>query len=334
MNDKIIKARVIAEHRELYRVKSSYGEYLARVTGKHMHKSGNREDFPAVGDFVIIEILDDDQAMIREVLPRKSLIRKRHGSSIQIVAANVDTAFIVESLNHDYNLNRLERYRVLCEEANIQPVVVLNKTDLIFADELQEKIREVKSRLKDIEVIPASTTTAGGLAQIEQSIQSDMTYCFLGSSGVGKSTIINRLIGRESMRTGAIGEKTERGKHTTTHREMFFLENGGILIDNPGMREVGLADFEKGIEKVFDDIPTLAKECKFSDCTHINEPDCAVLGALRNGRLDRAQYENYLSLRKEVDFYELEDHERREKDRKFGKMVKNVLKQKNDLDRC
>lgn len=332
MNDKLERARVIAEHRELYRVKVLDREYLARVTGKQIHQAATRDHYPAIGDFVMIEILDKEQAVIREVLPRKSLIRKRHGSGIQIVAANVDVAFIVESLNHDYNLNRLERYRVLCEEANIQPVVVLNKTDLISADELQEKIEEVKSRLKDIEVIPASTTTPDGLAQLEQSIQSDTTYCFLGSSGVGKSTIINRLIGRESMRTGAIGEKTKRGRHTTTHREMFFLENGGILIDNPGMREVGLADFEKGIEKVFDDIPTLAQECKFADCSHVNEPGCAVLEALEIGRLDQGQYENYLNLKKEVDFYEMEDHERRERDRKFGKFIKNYMERKKGFD--
>jgi ribosome biogenesis GTPase / thiamine phosphate phosphatase len=320
------QARVIAEHKELYRVKTFSHEYFAKVTGKQIFSAVSREDFPAVGDFVGIEILDNDQAVIKTVLPRKSVIKKRRGNSIQIIATNVDVAFVVESVDRDYNINRLERYCALCLQEKIEPVVVINKIDLISADELALKLQEIQHRLPEVSIISTSVPNSDGLNELKLYIKKGITYCFLGSSGVGKSSIINKLFGKELIKTEEIGKGTGRGKHTTTAREMFFLPNGGILIDNPGMREVGLADFESGISQVFDDFVSIAKQCKFADCTHTNEPGCAVLEALNKGQLDEDQYDNYLKLKKEVEHFEMTDQEKREKDRKFGKFVKNYSK--------
>jgi len=326
LEDNIETARVIAEHKEVYRVKTSHQEYNARVTGKQIFNAATREDFPAVGDWVGIEVTDNDQAVIKNIIPRKSAIRKRRGDQIQIIAANVDVAFIVESVDRDYNLNRLERYCALCLQEKIEPVIVLNKADLISKDELDTKLAEIKHRLNMVEVLGTSTSADEGLDSLKSFIVKDKTYCFLGSSGVGKSTIINKLIGDEIVKTGAIGKGTGRGKHTTTHREMFFLPNGGVLIDNPGMREVGLADFESGVAQVFDDFETLSAGCKFADCSHTNEPGCAVLEALHAGRLDPNQYDNYLRLKKETEFFEMTEQEKRDKDHQFGKFVKKSLK--------
>lgn len=319
-------ARVTSEHKELYRVKTSTNEYSAKVTGKQMFEALSREDYPAVGDFVAIEIIDNDQAVIKTVLPRKTVIRKRQGNNIQIIATNVDVAFIVESVDRDYNINRLERYCVLCLQEKIEPVVVINKIDLISNDELIVKLQEIKQRLLEINVIPTSVSSSKGLDEFKSHIKKGLTYCFLGSSGVGKSSIVNNLIGEELLETREIGTGTGRGKHTTTRREMFFLKNGGILIDNPGMREVGLADFESGIEQVFGDFAFFAKQCKFADCTHIGEPECAVLEALKTSKLSEDQYENYLKVKKEVDHFEMTEQEKKDKDRKFGKFVKSSLK--------
>lgn len=324
-------ARVMTEHKGLYRIKNSGGEYSAKVTGKQMFEAESREDFPAVGDWVTAN-LDSEPAIIQEILPRKSLLRKSvqtrksfGQAKEQLIAANIDIALVVESVDRDFNLNRFERYFAIASAGQVTPAIILNKTDLVSPDKLAAMISDIKNRFPDITVIATSTTTDSGLDQLIHFIQSGKTYCFLGSSGVGKSTLINTLTGREVAKTGAIGESTDRGKHTTTRREIFFLDNGGIVIDNPGMREVGLADSSEGVIKVFNEIADLALECKFPDCTHIHEPGCAVLAAVQSGRVDEEQYENYLRLNKEVAHYEMSDYEKHDKDRRFGKFVKKSL---------
>jgi len=322
-------ARVAVEYKELYRVKNQNGEFLAKITGKQMFGAASREDYPAVGDWVAVTELNDDQAVIAGVLPRKTMIKRKASAKfeIQIIAANIDTAFVVQAADADYSLNRFERYFAISRDGGVMPAVILNKIDLIAKDELEAMVGQIKDRFGDIDIIAASTVTDAGMDELKKYIVAGRTYCFLGSSGVGKSTLINKLIGKELIKTGNIDERTDRGKHTTTSREMYFLENGGIVIDNPGMREVGMADTGAGIDDIFGQIKELAKGCKYRDCTHSQEPGCKVLAAIETGELDQEKYNNYLGLKKESEYYQMTDVQKREKDRQFGKFIKRTLDQ-------
>jgi len=326
-------ARVIAEYKEAYRVKNANGEFLAKITGKQMFDAVKREDYPAVGDWVVITELDNKRAIIRKIMPRKTILKKKYSNKqdIQVIATNIDTAFVIESVDRDYNLNRFERYFVLADEGKIKPVIMLNKIDLISETELKLRIDQIKNRFNNVDIIPTSTITEHGLKELVNYIEKGKTYCFLGSSGVGKSSLINKLLRKNEIKTKEISNSSGRGKHTTTAREMYFLENGGIVIDNPGTREVGIADASVGIVNVFNEISYLSKECKFSDCTHTIEPGCAILRAIKDKKLDENKYQNYIKLKKEAEFYNMNELEKKEKDRKFGRFVKKALKQINEF---
>ena len=321
-------ARVIAEYKEAYKIKNTQGEFLAKITGKQLYKVECREDYPAVGDWVAITQLDKDSAIIHNIFPRKTILKRKYcnKNESQIIATNLDEAFIVESVGRDYNLNRFERYLTIALDGGIKPVIILNKIDLISSSELNEKLSEIKSRFKNVDLTATSTLTNEGLDQLRNYIKRGKTYCFLGSSGVGKSSIINNLIGEARIKTEDIGENTGRGKHVTTSREMYLLENGGIVIDNPGMREIGMTDVNRGLDIFFDEIAELAKKCKFKDCTHTNEPGCEVLSALKSGRLEEEKYSNYINLKKETEFYKMNKEEKRKKDHNRGKFMKNAKK--------
>lgn len=338
-------ARVISEHKGAYTIKNATGEYLARITGKRMFNASSREDYPAVGDWVVIAIVDDDHAVIHNVLPRRTILKRKYGDKdrsgekdkTQVIATNVDIAFVVESVDRDYNLNRFERYFAIARQGGVRPAIILNKIDLISKEELAEKLTQIGKRLPDIDVIPTSIANEEGLGELKGYMVKGRTYCFLGSSGVGKSSLINVLLGSTLaggiIRTGDISSYSERGKHITTSRQMYLLKNGGIVIDNPGIREVGVAEMSEGIENSFDEIAALAEGCKYIDCTHAHERGCEVLAAVRSGELDEEKYAHYIRLKKEADFHEMNDNERREKDRQFGKFIKKAKKDLKDIGR-
>jgi len=335
-------ARVVVEYRGAYKIRSANGEYLAKITGKQMFNASSREDYPAVGDWVAITELDAERAVIHGILPRRTIIKRRCGdrnkagekNETQIIAANIDVAFVVESVGRDYNLNRFERYFAIANDGGVKPAIVLNKIDLISKEELDLKMAQLKNRFSDIDIILTSAITNEGLNELKARISRGKTYCFLGSSGVGKSSLINKLLGENIIRTEDISFATGKGKHTTTNREMYFLpalrslgegaENGGIVIDNPGMREVGMTDAGAGIDSLFDEITALAKKCKYTNCAHTNEPGCEVLLALISGKLDEDKYSNYIGLKREAEYYGMTELEKREKDRQFGKFIKRA----------
>lgn len=327
-----IIARVISEFKEAYQVKdASNKEYYAKITGKRIFKASSREDYPAVGDWVSITTPDGEHATINEILPRTNSIKRIYGNKTQIIATNIDIAFIVESVDRDYNLNRFERYFVIAENGGVKPAIIINKIDLISKEDLEKILAQLKNRFPDTDIILTSTVKNDGLDELKKYIIKDKTYCFLGSSGVGKSTLINNLLEKNSIKTGDISSYSGRGKHITTNRQMYFLKNGGIVIDNPGMREVGVASNTDGIDISFDEITTLSKKCKYTDCTHIHEPDCEILKAVKSGKLNKEKYDNYINLKKESEYYEMDEIEKKEKDHKFGKFLKKAKKELREI---
>ncbi len=321
--------RVTAEHKERYIVKTEEKEYEAEILGNLRFTAQSRSDFPAVGDWVTISEYDNDKAIIYAVLPRKSIIERqtvgKRGEK-QIIATNIDVAFIVQAVDRDFNINRIERYLTICNTSKVDPFIILNKIDLIDDSKLNELTENIRKRIKDTPVFAISNTTNNGIEPLKAIIEKGKTYCLLGSSGVGKSTLLNTLLGKELMKTNEISEQTNRGKHVTTHRELIVLENGGILIDNPGMREVGITDSANGLETTFENIVELAKKCRFKDCTHTSEKGCAVIAALEKGEIESASYDNYMKMVREKEFFESTLVEKRKKDKDFGKMMKNYKK--------
>ena len=234
--------------------------------------------------------------------------------------------FIVQAVDRDFNINRIERYLTICHTSNVSPVIILNKIDLIGETELKDLVSKVRERIKQVPVFTISNENLRGIDEVKEFIKKGQTYCLLGSSGVGKSTLLNTLSGVQFMRTDTISTSTNKGRHVTSHRELLILENCGILIDNPGMREVGLTDSDIGFATTFDTIMNVSKNCKFRDCTHTTEKGCAVIAALQNGEIDKSSYLNYLKMEKEKEHFESTLAQKRKKDKDFGKMIRNYKK--------
>lgn len=326
--------RVIREHRERYAVSDGDNEYDAEITGNMRYSAASRKDFPAVGDWVTMITYGPDQAIINSILPRKSILARQavgKPGEIQIISANIDSAFIVQALSNNFNINRLERYLTICYSAGIEPILILSKTDIVSRDEISEAVRVLQMRDSQVKYVLLSNVTGEGSDQMMKLIQIGRTYCVIGSSGVGKSTLINSLLKREALRTGELSSSTNKGKHVTEHRELFVLDNGAIIIDTPGMKELGLTDDSEGLNTTFGNISQLAGKCRFPDCLHINEHGCAVIEAVENGTVNRESYENYLKMLKEQERFNITIAEKRRRDKHFGKMVKNYyrLKMKN-----
>jgi len=329
-NPEYVPARVSAVDRDSYLVISGKGEVLAKIEGKLRYNAGSSMELPAVGDWVYVRYLDNDTlAIINEVLPRKTFLRRKTSgrkTEYQMIAANLDTAFIMQSLDLNFNLRRLERYLVAVNEGGIKPVILLSKSDLVPAREIEEKVSSVFRLYGKPEVLVFSNKTEEGPGKISGIMETGKTYCLIGSSGVGKTTLINRLLGEEVYATTEVREWESRGRHTTNRRQLIALKSGGLLIDTPGMRELGNISVEAGLAATFPDIAALAGECRFNDCTHASEPGCAIIAALEKGEIDAGYFKSYKKLRKETEFNEMTYAEKRQKDKEFGKFVKKVMK--------
>ncbi len=302
LENKMFRGRIISQHHQQYLVLPEKREepLLAMLSGKMAFAAKKTLDYPAVGDWVQLDRDTDEtgDAVIFDQEPRTSLLRRTEagtGGNSQSIAANVDILFICMSLNHDYNRRRLERYLAVAYGCGIRPVVVLTKSDL--STEKEAAMLEIMSAQLGLEILLCSNLTGEGLEQIREYIGGKRTVAFVGSSGVGKSTIINGLLGKDILKTAGIRESDGRGRHTTTHRELFPLEGGGAVIDSPGIRELALDDSD--VDEVFEDITDLELECRFNDCTHGNEPGCALKQAIRDGRLDPKRFNSYMKLKAE-----------------------------------
>lgn len=325
-------ARVVAVHKESYVITCGDGEIQAELVGKILFTANSPLDYPAVGDWVFTTTYDDNSfAIIHELIARKTTLkRKTPGKKVdyQLIAANIDIALIVQSLNENFNISRLERYLVMVHESNIKPVVLLSKSDLSSNTEIASAIAQVKAIMPGIVVVPFSNTVENGAAQVKELLEPGLTYCLLGSSGVGKTSLMNNLIGEQRYKTKEVSKKESKGRHATTHRELIQLESGAMLVDTPGMRELGILRSEAGIEETFSDINSLADQCRFNDCSHQSEKGCAVLAAVEQGELSTKRYQNYVKMIRESNFHGMSYVEKRAKDRQFTKYCKGVLKQK------
>lgn len=326
-------ARVTAVDRDAFLIREQNGEFPAELAGRLRFAVQSAVDLPCVGDWVSVQGASaGGPALIHEVLPRKTFLRRKSPGrpvDVQMIAANLDVAFIVQGCQYDFSVPRLERYLVMANDGQITPQIALTKADLISTEELTRRLDEIRRAGISAPVIPLSNTTGLGVEQFRERLAPGKTYCLLGSSGVGKTTLINRLLGREAFETKAVSG-TGEGVHTTARRQLLLLDSGAMLIDTPGMRELGLLGTSDGMEATFADISAWAARCRFPDCTHTQEPGCAVLAALREGELSATRYRSYLSLRKESEYHDLSYVEKRRKDRAFGRFVKLALKQMRD----
>lgn len=322
-------ARVAAVDRDLLLLMDQNGAFRAKLTGSFLYRHHLSQELPCVGDWVYVEKHPtDDLGLVHMLLERKTALRRKSaGDSIdyQMIAANVDYVIIVQSCHYDFNLNRLERYLVMVRDGGANPYVLLTKTDLIEPEVLASQLADIRAAGVTAPVLTLSNVTREGIEDLKRSLLPAKTYCFVGSSGVGKSTIINQLIGREMLQTKGISG-TGEGRHTTVRRELIILECGALVIDNPGMREFGILGAETGIGGSFSDIIGFASGCRYRNCSHTSEPGCAVLEAVNSGDIRQEHYDNYIKLREESEFYQMSYVEKRKKDRNFGRYIKSAKK--------
>ncbi len=323
-------ARVSAVDRGAYLIRNELGEIPAELAGRFYFHVDSPVDLPCVGDWVTVQYYNDNTAaIIHGVFPRKTFLRRKSAGmnvDFQMIAANINTAFIVQSCHFDFNLRRMDRYLVMTADGGVEPMIVLTKTDLIPSDELERKLEAIAQTGITARVLALSNRTGTGLDEFRQVLMPGRTYCLLGSSGVGKTTLINRLIGHDAFKTGDVSA-TGEGTHTTARRQLIVLDRGAMLIDTPGMRELGLMGAGDGIDQGFEDLLELSANCLYADCSHTREPDCAVLAALESGALSEGRYFSYMKLKKESAYHEMSYVEKRKKDRAFGRFIKTATKQ-------
>jgi len=325
-------ARISAVDRGSYLIRDESKEVPAELTGKLSYQIESPINLPCVGDWVTAQYYDNDTAaVIHRVFPRKTFLRRKTaGENIdyQMIAANIDIAYIVQSCHFDFNPHRLDRYLVMAADGRVEPIAILTKTDLISPDELDQKIAVIRSVTK-AKVIALSNITGIGFDEFRQTLSPGKTYCLLGSSGVGKTTLINRLMGREAFNTKAVSG-TGEGTHTTSRRHLIVLSQGAMLIDTPGMRELGIVGAGEGVNIGFEEFVALSAKCRYANCSHEHEPGCAVRAAAENGELSEDRYSSYIKLKKESEYYEMSYLDKRKKDKAFGRFVKSAKKQIRD----
>lgn len=326
-------ARVAAVDRDQLLLVDQTGHFRAKLAGSYLHRHHLSHEMPCVGDWVCLDKQPDgDFGVIHALVERRTCLRRKSaGNAIeyQMIAANVDYVVIVQSCHFDFNPRRLERYLVMVLDGGAEPVILLTKTDLVDPDVLTTQLSQIRSAGITAPVVPLSNLTGGGLDDLKRLLLPGQTYCFVGSSGVGKSTLINRLIGRERLETGSVSA-TGEGRHTTVRRELVRLESGALVIDNPGMREFGIVGADSGIESSYSEITALSPGCRYRACSHTGEPGCAVLAAVQAGAISRESLENFLKLRQESEFNDLSYAEKRKKDRDFGRYIKSAKKDLKD----
>lgn len=327
VHDGFSLARVIEVNKNSYIVADGRNEMLAELSGKFLFGAEDATDFPTVGDWVTMQTLDNDTlAIVHSVLPRKTLLkRKESGKRIdfQLIAANIDFGLIVQSVEY-LNFNLLDRYFVMLNESRIQPIAVFSKIDLLPSSEM-EAIKDNLSKLNN-QYLLISNIAERGIEELSNRLIPGKTYCLLGQSGVGKTSLLNRLLRAEVLKVNEVRKKNGKGRHTTARRQLICLDSGSIFIDTPGMRELGNFQIERGIDQTFEGFSSYASECRFRDCTHTYEEGCAIIAAVKNGEIEESRYNNFLKLKRESEFYEMSYHEKRKKDKLFGKMIKNYKK--------
>lgn len=314
--------RVVLQEKALYHVIYQDGMMQAQVSGKFRYDAKTASDFPAVGDYIMADVICGDRAVIHDVLPRTSVfIRKAAGktNTEQVVAANIDTVFLCMSLNLDFNIRRIERYLTAAWDSGAVPVVLLTKTDL--CDDVAAKIAEIERVAIGVDIITTSSAETDGYSQIRTYLKAGKTLAFVGSSGVGKSTLINHLLGEDRLDTNGL-RGDDKGRHTTTHRELLMLPGGAMVIDTPGMREMGMWDSSEGLAAAFEDIELIAERCRFKNCTHHSEPGCAVQTAIRSGELSAERLSSYEKLKAENAFSDDAEGYLAAKEEKFKKIAK------------
>jgi len=328
-------ARVTAVDRGRYLIRDEYGETPAELTGRFLHAARSSVDLPCVGDWVCVSDLDSrSHATIHDVIPRRSFLRRKapgRDIEFQMIAANIDVAFVIQACHFDFNVRRLERYLVIVREGHIEPVLLLTKTDLVSPEDLEHLIGRIHLAGIDARIVTLSNVTGEGIDRVRELLRPGQTHCLLGSSGVGKTTLVNHLASSSVLETREVSH-TGEGRHTTTRRQLIVLEHGGLLIDMPGMRELGMLDVGEGMDEAFADIGELARNCRFTDCSHASEPGCAVRAAIATHELSEEHLQGYLKLTREAHFNDLSYVERRKKDKAFGRFVHSVMKHKGRQD--
>lgn len=325
-------ARISAVDRGSYLIRNGSGEVPAELTGRLSYRIERSIDLPCVGDWVTACYYNDDTAaVIHGVFPRRTFLRRRSAGEtveFQMIAANIDAAFIVQSCTFDFNPHRLDRYLVTAADGHVEPIVMLTKTDLISRDEVNQKLAIISSVTK-ARVLAISSVTGTGFDEFQKTLSPGRTYCLLGSSGVGKTTLINRLVGREVFATKAVSS-TGEGTHATSRRQLIVLDSGAMLIDTPGMRELGIVGAEDGLDMGFEEFAALSGHCRYANCSHEHEPGCALRAAVESGDVSEDRYASYIKLRKESQYNEMSYLDRRRKDRAFGRFIKSSKKQLKD----